>query len=177
MPNAEKSLPELSAACIALQQSKETLLLSTLSELQNPEISYAPYLRFSDGAFYIFISDLAAHTKNLRTNPRAAVMFISDEAQTTNLFARERLIFQCSVAVVDPDTESYQEILDAMESRFGNIMAMLQSLKDFHLFRLQPNSGSYVVGFGKAYEVDPISGQLEHISEEKLKSKKNDKDG
>jgi putative heme iron utilization protein len=44
-------------------------------------------------------------------------------------------------------------------------MDVLRGLKDFHLFRLALQSGNYVAGFGKAYELcgDGLD-ELRHIS-------------
>jgi len=171
MSKKEKSVQELSEECMALQKSKQTLLLSTLNREGDPEISYAPYYRDEKGTFHLFISELASHTKNLKSHSRASIMFIADEEQSQNQFARERLIYQCDAVEVSRESADYQPILDTMENKFGNIMAMLRTLNDFHLFCLQPTSGSYVVGFGRAYEVDPATGMLEQITEEKLKSR------
>ncbi|WP_415900283.1 HugZ family protein [Neptuniibacter sp. QD48_11] len=159
-------------ACKQLQESKKTLLLSTLSAEGFPEISYAPYVKDKQGSFYIFISELAAHTQSLLANNECSVMFITDEEQSQNLFARERLIFSCLSERVDNQEDAYQSMLDDLEEKFGNVVGMLRSLPDFHLFRLKPQQGRYVVGFGKAYVVDPSSGSLEHISEKTLKESK-----
>ena len=171
MSNNEKSTQELSQECIALQESKQTLLLSTVNSEGNPEISYAPYYRDAEGEFYLFISELAAHTKNLMLHNQASIMFITDEEQSRNQFARERLIYQCEVSEVSRTDVNYPTVLDALEQKFGSIMSMLKTLQDFHLFRLKPCSGTYVVGFGRAYEVDPKTGALEHISEQKIKNR------
>lgn len=171
MANKEKSVQELSQDCIALQESKQTLLLSTVNPGGNPEISYAPYYRDAEGEFYLFISELAAHTKNLMRHHQASIMFITDEEQSRNQFARERLIYQCEVSEVSRTDVNYPTVLDALEQKFGSIMSMLKTLQDFHMFRLSPFTGSYVVGFGRAYEVDPKTGGLEHISEQKLKNR------
>jgi len=177
MPENENNLSELAVACQNLLNAKQTLLLSSLNQSGDPEISYAPYYRAEDGAFYVFISELAAHTRNLKCHPRAAVLFIADEQESVNLFARERLSYQCEVSVISKDEDVYVSILDSMEAKFGNIMSMLRTLQDFQLFRLLPTGGTYVVGFGKAYEVNPVSGKLEHISEEKLKKNQKSKSG
>ncbi|WP_286239637.1 HugZ family protein [Neptuniibacter halophilus] len=168
MSASEKSLDELNADCQALQQRHDTLLLSTLGA-QQAEISYAPYWRDEAGCFYIFVSELASHTANLQRSGQASVMFIAAEAESRNLFARERLIYQCQADEVSRECDDYAPVLDAMQTRFGNTLAMLRSLPDFHLFRLTPESGSYVVGFGRAYELDPATGKLSHLSEERLK--------
>ena len=63
------------------------------------------------------------------------------------------------------DSESCDRVLDDFEQQFGSIIDVLRGLKDFHLFKLVLESGSYVAGFGKAYE---LSGdgldELRHIS-------------
>jgi len=166
-----KGMSEPQEACRALQQGKKTLLLSTLSADNFPEISYAPYVTDDQGNFYIFISELAAHTQCLLANAKCSVMFVADEDQSQNLFARERLIYSCVSKRVDSSESDYSNMLDRLEETFGNVVGMLRSLPDFHLFRLQPQQGRYVVGFGKAFKVDPITGELEHISEQALKKR------
>lgn len=173
MPDKQTNLSELAAAAKALQQSRKTLLLSSRNQQGDPEISYAPYLRADDGAFYIFISDLAAHTRNLREYPQVAIMFIADERESQNLYARERLIYQCDVECISRLHSECERLLDQMQAVQGNIVGMLRGLGDFNLFRLVPTQGTYVVGFGKAYEVGP-DGELVHISEERLKERRDD---
>ncbi len=163
-----EKLALLSANCRELQQANSTLLLSTLGEAF-PEISYAPYVRDDEGCFYIFISELAAHTQNLLRQPSASVMFIANEEDSRNLFARERLIFKCIAEERLPSDESYAAVLDQLAQTFGSVVGVLRGLSDFHLFCLRPIEGQYVVGFGKAYRVEPESGVLAHISEAVLK--------
>lgn len=162
------NLDILHADLRVLQQGKETLLLSTQGE-EYPEISYAPYVRDQKGCFYIFISQLAAHTKNLMNSPYASVMFIANEEQSQNLFARERAIYKCTSAEVSKEDKNYMVLLEQMENELGKVVGMLRSLPDFHLFCLQPTEGRYVVGFGKAYTIDLITGELIHITEEQVK--------
>ena len=55
-----------------------------------------------------------------------------------------------------------------MEDRFGELLITLRSLSDFHLFRLSPKNGTFVMGFGQAFS---ISGKrmeiLNHVKIEK----------
>ncbi len=44
-------------------------------------------------------------------------------------------------------------ILDCMEERFGSILGLLRGLRDFHLFAFDIKTGSYVRGFGQAWEL------------------------
>lgn len=165
----QDELNAYSAACRALQDDKQSVLLSTLNPAGNPEISYAPAVRDDKGCFYIFVSELAKHTANLLNHSNCGVLLIQDEQESRNIFARERLTYQCDVEQVECDSEKGIEILEQMEVELGQTVKLLRSLPDFHLFRLKPTSGSYVVGFGKAFEVDPASGELIHLSEERVK--------
>lgn len=169
---AEMNQDELnkhSAACLALQEGKQSVLLSTRNSSGDPEISYAPTVRSDDGCFYIFVSELAAHTRNLLGHPNCGVLFIQDEQESRNIFARERLTYQCQVNRIDRESERGIGILKQMEETLGNTVKLLCGLPDFHLFQLEPVRGSYVVGFGKAFEVDPATGTLIHLSEERVK--------
>lgn len=147
----------------ALQEllaSQQTLLLSTASITGIPDISYAPFVRDGSGCFYIFISELAAHTDNLFTNPRASVMFVRPESESNNLFARERAIFDCSVKEIGRSDDCFSTQLTALQNQFGEIVGVLRSLSDFHLFALSPESGRYVAGFGQAYTINVKDGIL-----------------
>jgi hypothetical protein len=53
-----------------------------------------------------------------------------------------------------PDWESG---IKALRDRQGALVETLTSLADFRLFLLVPQSGRYVVGFGKAYELKATS--------------------
>ena len=46
--------------------------------------------------------------------------------------------------------------------KFGDIINILKSLRDFKMFCFSPVSGSYVKGFGKAYTIE--GGALDQIS-------------
>ena len=59
-------------------------------------------------------------------------------------------------------------IMSLFDDFAGELMQTLRMLTDFQLIRLKPNSGLFVKGFGKAYE---ISGekmdQLSHVNPRK----------
>jgi len=150
-PHREERAAE--AACRQLVDARETLLLSTVNADTRPEISYAPYIRDRAGDFVIFVSELAAHTGNLLRRGEAAVMFIESEASSRNPFARQRVILQCRAQEVAREERRYPLLLASLEERFGETVALLRSLPDFHLIILSPRSGRYVAGFGKAYQI------------------------
>jgi putative heme iron utilization protein len=157
----EQSLEE---SFTRFKQNVQTLQLSTLTSDGKPYASYSPFVVDELGNFYIFISQLAGHTQNLINNPQASILLIEDEADTRQIFARQRINYQCDVEVVNTDEADYVSQLDAMQTRFGSVMGLLKTLPDFILFRLTPYQGQYVVGFGKAYKlVGTGLLALEHI--------------
>jgi len=150
-------------SCHELILSQQTFSLSTASANGVPDISYTPFVRDRTGLFYIFVSELASHTANLLNNPRASIMIIRPESESPNLFARERAVFCCNVKEIRPNAEIYTTRLNMLQDKFGEVVSLLRSLSDFHLFELQPQSGRYVVGFGRAFTIDVKDGSLSHI--------------
>lgn len=140
----------------------KTVLIATTNLKNIPEASYAPYLE-SEGKYYIFISELALHTQNLLQTKICSLLFIEDEANTKNLFARQRVSLQCRAEHLARNAEESQIVLGLFHERFGKLIQLLQTLPDFHLFCLSPHSGNYVAGFGKAYSLSGSDlSQLQH---------------
>lgn len=143
---------EILAAIQQLMRAFQTVLLSTCSVDAAPEISYSPYA-VVEGKLYIFLSDLARHTANLKNNPKASLLFIESEADAKNLHARTRVTFKAQAEIVDRESEEAKNALAAMESRFGQIMQLLASLPDFHFFALTTQEAVLVRGFADAHPV------------------------
>lgn len=147
----------------------QTMLLATASREGVPEASYAPFIR-DKSSFYVYVSELSQHTSNLLENPQAGVLFIENESESKNLFARRRISYRCMCEEVERGSLGYEQLLDSFENKFGNMIAMLRSLGDFHLYQISPLSGSYVSGFGKAFNLSGENlDQVEHLSEAKVR--------
>lgn len=142
--------------------SAKSLILATVDNDGAPFASYAPFVTGQDGVFYIFVSGLAHHAATLR-NGRASVLIIEDEGNTRQIFARNRLTFDCSVEETEREHAPGPEILEKLRQRHGPVMDMLSALPDFVLYRLTPTRGVFVKGFGKAYEVDPTLTAMTRI--------------
>ncbi len=143
-----------------LIQSQQTLILSTVTEQGKPESSYAPYVRDEQGIFYIYVSELASHTQNMLKTAAASILFIQPEKQCKNLFARERVVFDCSINEVQKQDECYYKQMLIMKEKLGETVELLQSLPDFHLLALTPINGKYIAGFGKAFSINMETGSL-----------------
>lgn len=129
-----------------------TLVLATVDEEGTPNVSYAPFALREDG-YYILISELARHTRNLLANPKISLMMVEDEQDCHQLFARKRLTFDARPERVTRDTPEWQAGIAALTARFGDTVSGLAGLGDFHLFRLVPLKGLFVKGFGQAFAV------------------------
>ena len=148
---------------VALRESSNGASLATLGDDQLPCVSYAP-LVWVDDHYYLFLSDLAGHTRYLRRCPSISLMLIAAEDQAANAFTRQRITLQGTADLLERDDFSFSLVLAEFHRRFGKVMTMIEPLADFHLFRLQLHSGRFVRGFGQAYE---LAGeqlqQLRHI--------------
>lgn len=153
MKNTSPNLDELQAEAIAFRDSFSSLLLATCDSQQTPHISYAPYISDSQHNYYIFVSELARHTQNLHNNPNASLLLIEDEQQARNIFARKRLSLEVSAQKISTHTSEHENILNLMTKELGNTLDILRNLPDFHLFKLSFKHGSYIRGFGQAYEL------------------------
>lgn len=147
------NLHAVQEACQAFPSRFQTLHLATVGGEGLPEASYAPYVT-DQGHYYVFLSELARHTGNLRAVGRASVLFIEAEADAKHLFARERLTLACEAIECTRGSSRFEQVLDLFEQRFGKFMQVIRPLQDFHLFELRPLSGSYVAGFARAYTFD-----------------------
>lgn len=143
------------ASLQALHDATQSLFISTITTNDCPNSSYAPYIMDDTGNFYIFISQLAQHTHDLKNNPNVSILLMEDEQKTAQIFARKRATYYCHCHAVEKESPNYIALLDVFETRFGNIMTLLRTLPDFMLFKLEVQSGRFVQGFGKAYLITP----------------------
>ncbi|MBR9787994.1 MAG: heme utilization protein HutZ [Vibrionaceae bacterium] len=134
------------------RDSRKTLQLATINEASCPNSTYAPFA-FDSKAYYILVSDIAAHGKNLKTNRNVSILMIEDESECKNIYARKRLTFDTRAELVEKQTQGWELGIAALQARFGEIIDNLSQLGDFNLYRLVPDSGRYVKGFGQAYVI------------------------
>ena len=134
---------KLQAECEAFIDGFESLLLSTLNPDGSPDLSYTPFVDH-DKRFFILTSHLSAHTGNLIKDPRAAVLFIESEAAAEQIYARRRLRLQCEAERFSRQSPTWDELIPAFSSRFGELIDVLSSLPDVELFSLKPLGGQWV---------------------------------
>ena len=136
--------------------------MATVDKNGAPNASYAPFVQRTPW-LYVYTSTRSKHTENMTETTRASVMFIEDETCTRNFFARERFTCQCRAEVVERESKEWRTVMSLFKKKFGRVFAMIRPLPDFTLFRLIPNGGLYVRGFGQAFEVSADMKNSEHL--------------
>lgn len=127
--------------------------MGTVSANGTPEASYSPAIVDEACNFYVYVSELSAHTSNLMETGKASVLVIEDEGTAEIIFARKRATFASEAIHIDRHNEEWESVIARFEEKFGKMMGFLKTMEDFHLFRLEPNFARLVLGFGKAYDV------------------------
>lgn len=84
---------------------------------------------------------------------KASVLFIEDENQTEQIFARKRISLQCDVTLIPRDDTAFESIMQEFIQKQDETLTMLVGMSDFNLYRLSPIYGEATFGFGKAYHV------------------------
>lgn len=161
---SENLLNRAREALQQLQQQQKTVILSTFSPESEPDASVAPAV-VENNRFYIYVSEISAHTRNMENSGKAGVFLIEDENLADNLLARKRASFGCTVSLVERDSEDFKRIMEQMKERFGPVMKHLEQLIDFKMLQLTPTKGRLVSGFAQAYDIDPENwDRLSHVS-------------
>jgi len=153
--------PENSA--LKLLSSRKTLVMATADKDGAPNVSYAPFVH-REPPLYVFTSSRSRHTRNMMETAKASVMFIEDEVRTKNFFARKRFTCQCMVELVERETTEWRTVMSLFKRKFGKLFDMILPLPDFALFRLVPDGGLYVRGFGQAFEISPDMKNSKHVT-------------
>lgn len=153
------------ATILSLLASSQTLSLGTLNPVKQPEVSLVPFL-YHDSCFWIFVSQLSAHTQHLLERPEASVLIYDNQNSPKNCFAVERVNAQCAVRCEDA-AETKAQILDAMTEKLGETVSLLRQLGDFSLFALKPEKGRFIAGFGQAFDIDFSDFSFTHIDPSK----------
>lgn len=137
---------------LTLRDRQLSLQMATIDEEGFPEVSYAPFI-WHDDACYLFLSQLAGHTRNLINNPSIGLLIIEDESATRNQFARRRITWRGQAEVIGRETGLFATVMQQFRNRFGDFIDIIEPLQDFQLFEIVPGSGRFIRGFGQAFQL------------------------
>ena len=145
-----------------LINTMDSAILGTVNSKNEPNSSYAPFGFDEDGNFYIYISELSKHTKNIIQNPKISIMIIEDEKSSQTIFARKRLTIMGNGRKINRESKEWETKIKIMENKFDETFKYLKNMEDFHLFQITPEYGLLVYGFGKAFKL--VGSKLMDIS-------------
>lgn len=145
-------------------QSEQTLAhlirtarIASLGTLHDgePNLAMVAYAFAGDfSSFYIHVSRLGKHTKDMETDPRASLLITeADDGRTDpQTFARVSLRGIAEMLPrIDP---GYAQVKNLYLERFPTA-EQLFSLGDFNIWKITPRGGRFVAGFGRAYNLVP----------------------
>lgn len=132
----------------------KTCMIASLTPEQKAYASTAPFAR-NGNVFYILISTVAQHGKNLLATDNVSLLFTEDESVCVQPYARKRITIEASVQEIARNTNDFDIGINLLKNRFDTeLVESLANMSDFHLFALGAQSGSAVMGFGQAYRLD-----------------------
>ncbi|MFS4471389.1 pyridoxamine 5'-phosphate oxidase family protein [Chryseobacterium sp. T20] len=168
--HTEKKAKPVTPKVKELINASKSIILATVDAEGNPNSSYAPFVQV-DQTFYILVSFMAKHTKNLADGRKTSIMFIEDESATKQIYARERLTIEANTSQIERDSEVWNTVVAKLKENHGKVVDVISEMGDFILIALQPVKGSYVNGFGSAYFVDANLEIVEHRNDVNHQSK------
>lgn len=168
--HTEKKIKPVAPKVQELINASKSMILATVDAEGNPNSSYAPFVQI-DQTFYILVSFMAKHTKNLADGRKTSIMFIEDESATKQIYARERLTIEAAASQIERDSEVWNTVVTQLKEAQGKVVDVISEMGDFILIALQPVKGSYVNGFGSAYFVDANLEIVEHRNDANHQSK------
>ena len=123
--------------------------LATLGE-DGPAASMVAYAPESDlNSLVLFLSGLSAHTRNLITEPRVALVISEADPGTEDPQTLARLSIKGTAEMVERTAPEFERVWQVYLSRLPDAAPRL-GLGDFSLFRVVIGEVRYVGGFARA---------------------------
>ena len=104
------------------------------------------------GGFFMLLSGLSLHTRNLLTSPPASLVISEPDSGVGNPQTLARVSIQGEAKPLREDSPGYAEAKAVYEKRLP-ASAPLFGFEDFSLFRLVPHEARFIAGFARAYTV------------------------
>ena len=136
----------------------EQRVLSLALTLPPDGAAYAgllPFIMDTGGvAFLVRASKLARHSRGLIAGARVCVLIHEKDDESKDPLQLKRVTFECDVEPLAAETPAWNEARERYLARFPSAELTL-GLTDFRIYRLVPQTGMYVAGFGRAIALPP----------------------
>ncbi len=133
--------------------------------------SVVPFQLTAEGAPYVLVADIAAHTRNLKKDPRASLLVqeqgIGDPQsrwRVTLIGAMQRLVAPGDPDRRDDDVELPERALAELHARYrARVPAADEytTTHGFRLWRMDVRRVRYIAGFGKICWIDPQAVRMD----------------
>jgi putative heme iron utilization protein len=105
-------------------------------------------------AFYIHVSRLGKHTRDMEADPRVSLLLTEADDDRPDPQTLARVSLQGTAEVVTRNDPGYLHVRDLYLKHFPEAEKLF-SLGDFNLWRIKPKGGRFVAGFGQAFNLIP----------------------
>jgi putative heme iron utilization protein len=144
-PRLRETTPEALAETRDLLAKARHGALATLDPADgHPMVSRVSLALLADGTPFVLVSDLSLHSGALRADSRCSLL-VGDVGKGDPL-AHPRVTLKCRAEDLPRGAGLRQRFLASHPKA-----ELYIDLADFSFFRLQPQTVSYVAGFGRAY--------------------------
>lgn len=118
-----------------------------------PSVSMVLFAASEDGAaFYLHVSRLAHHTQDILADPQCSLLIAESDTGARDPQSLARVTLRGKVLPVSPDAHDYDAARSLYLRKFPESAFMFE-LGDFALYRIDPDSGRFVAGFARAFNV------------------------
>ncbi|WP_018182282.1 HugZ family protein [Kaistia granuli] len=121
--------------------------LATLDEAGNPFATLVTIGLYPDGRPILSISDLAAHTHNLKRDPRASLLLVAPGGEGGNPLAGARITLVGTFEKTEDPVAAWRYALHQGKA------ARASALPGFHYYAMNVTSSHLVAGFGNIAQV------------------------
>ncbi|MBB5754022.1 HugZ family protein [Prosthecomicrobium pneumaticum] len=146
--SATEAFDPVSSARATLR-STGTATLATLGADGSPFATLVTVALTADLSPVMHLSDLAVHTKNLKRDPRASLLFVAPGGETGNPLAGNRITLTGTIARAEDEPTLRRYGWRHVPS--GNH----PPLADFNYYRMTVTGSHLVAGFGRIHQIPP----------------------
>jgi hypothetical protein len=120
-----------------------------------PNLAMVAYVFAKDfSAFYIHVSKLGKHTRDMESDPRVSLLIAERDDQRADPQTLARLALQGTAEVLPREASDYSLIKTMYLRRFPEAEPLF-GLGDFNLWKITPTNGRFVAGFARAFNLVP----------------------
>jgi len=120
-----------------------------------PNLAMVAYAFADDfSAFYIHVSKLGKHTRDMEMNPHVSLLITEADDHRPDPQTLARVSIQGNAIKIERTAPEYENIKAIYLARFPDAEKLFR-FGDFKLWRISPGGGRFVAGFGQAFNLAP----------------------